>query len=125
VSLPALESPSLPEVILVVEDDQDTRDALRLLLAGQNYPVIDASNGREALRLLAHTRPALIIMDLSMPVMSGWELLDFIHQKRLLPGVPIIVLSADSQPPSTDVCFLQKPVGAEHLLKEVSARLCH
>jgi CheY-like chemotaxis protein len=125
VSLPALESPSLPEVILVVEDDQDTRDALRLLLAGQNYPVIDASNGREALRVLAHTRPALIIMDLSMPVMSGWELLDFIHQKRLLPGVPIIVLSADSQPPSTDVCFLQKPVGAEHLLKEVSARLCH
>jgi two-component system, OmpR family, response regulator CpxR len=124
VSLAAMESPS-PRLILVVEDDEDTRDALRVLLVGQNYPVLDASNGQEALGVLARTRPALIIMDLSMPVMSGWQLLDFIQQKRLLPGVPIIVLSADSKPPSADVCFLQKPVGAEHLLEAVSARLCH
>jgi CheY-like chemotaxis protein len=120
-----MESTSLSPPILVIEDDEDTRDALRDLLAGQNYPVLDASNGQEALRVLARTRPALIIMDLSMPVMNGWQLLDFIHQKSLLPGVPIIVLSADSKPPSPDVCFLQKPVGAEHLLEAVSERLCH
>jgi CheY-like chemotaxis protein len=117
--------PTLPEPILVVEDDDDTRDAICTLLAGQCYRVLDATNGREALKLLAHTHPALVIMDLSMPVMTGWQLLDTIHDKHLLPGVPIIVLSADSRPPSADVCFLQKPIGAEHLLEAVSERLEH
>jgi CheY-like chemotaxis protein len=116
-------SPSLPEPILVVEDDDDTRDALCTLLAGQSYRVLDATNGREALQLLSHIHPALVIMDLSMPVMTGWQLLDAIHEKRLLPGVPIIVLSADSQPPSTDVCFLQKPIEAQHLLEAINSRL--
>src|SRR5256885_7028699 len=125
VSQVAMDSTVLSPPILVVEDDEDTRDALRDLLAGQNYPVLDASNGQEALRVLDRTRPALIIMDLSMPVMNGWQLLDFIHQKSLLAGVPIIVLSSDSKPPSADVCFLQTPVGAEHLLEAVSERLCH
>jgi len=118
-------SSPLPEPILVVEDDDDTRDALCTLLAGQSYRVLDANNGCEALKLLSRTRPALVIMDLSMPVMTGWQLLDAIHEKKLLPGVPIIVLSADNQPPSADVCFLQKPIGAEHLLEAISAQLEH
>jgi CheY-like chemotaxis protein len=117
--------PLLPEPILVVEDDDDTRDALCTLLVGQSYRVLDATNGREALNLLDRMRPALVIMDLSMPVMTGWQLLDTIHERKLLPGVPIIVLSADSRPPSADVCFLQKPIGVEHLLEAISARLEH
>jgi CheY-like chemotaxis protein len=124
--LSTLSSESLPpDAILVVEDDDDTRDALCVLLTGQDYRVLYAKNGQEALQVLARNRPALIIMDLSMPVMTGWQLLEFIHEKRLLPGVPIIVLSADNRPPSADVCFLQKPVGAEHLLDEISSRLDH
>jgi CheY-like chemotaxis protein len=114
-----------PDAILVVEDDEDTRDALCSLLRGENYRVLYAKNGREALQVLSRARPALIVMDLSMPVMTGWQLLDCIHDRKLLPGVPIIVLSADARPPSTDVCFLQKPVGAEHLLEEISHRLEH
>jgi CheY-like chemotaxis protein len=111
--------------ILVVEDDDDTRDALCALLEGQSYRVQGATNGREALDVLSYTRPSLVIMDLSMPVMTGWQLLDVIHEKKLLRDVPIIVLSADSRPPSSDVYFLQKPVGAKHLLEEISARLEH
>jgi CheY-like chemotaxis protein len=113
------------EAILVVEDDDDTREALRLLLAGARYRVLFASNGEEALHVLARTTPALLITDLSMPVMTGWQLLDRIDEKQLLPGVPIIVLSADDRSPSKQVSFLQKPVGAEHLLEEISARLDH
>ena len=114
-----------PDSILVVEDDDNTRDALCVLLAGQNYRVLDARNGREALEVLAHTPPALIIMDLSMPVMTGWQLLESIRDEKLLPDVPIIVLSADNHPPDDDVCFLQKPVGAQHLLEEISSQLEH
>ena len=111
--------------ILVVEDDDDTRDALCLLLQGQCYDVLNARNGREAVQVLVRTRPSLIIMDLSMPVMTGWQLLEFIRDRSLLPAIPVIVLSADSRPPADDVCFLQKPVGAELLLEEVRALVSH
>jgi len=111
--------------ILVVEDDDDTRDALCILLQGQRYDVLNARNGREAVQVLGRTRPSLIIMDLSMPVMTGWQLLEFIRDRSLLPGIPVIVLSADSRPPADDVCFLQKPVGAELLLEEVRALVSH
>jgi CheY-like chemotaxis protein len=111
--------------ILVVEDDDDTRDALCLLLQGQRYDVLNARNGREAVQVLGRTRPSLIIMDLSMPVMTGWQLLEFIRDRSLLPGIPVIVLSADSRPPADDVCFLQKPVGAELLLEEVRTLVSH
>jgi CheY-like chemotaxis protein len=111
--------------ILIVEDDDDTRDALCLLLQGQRYDVLNARNGREAVQVLGRTRPSLIIMDLSMPVMTGWQLLEFIRDRSLLPGIPVIVLSADARPPADDVCFLQKPVGAELLLEEVRALVSH
>ena len=111
--------------ILVVEDDDDTRDALCLLLQGQRYDVLNARNGREAVQVLGRTRPSLIIMDLSMPVMTGWQLLEFIRDRSLLPAIPVIVLSADSRPPADDVCFLQKPVGAELLLEEVRSLVSH
>ncbi len=112
-----------PQWILVVEDDDDTRDALCQLLIGQGYDVVFARNGREALQILRRLSPALIITALSMPVMSGWQLLDAVRNKQLAKHVPIIVLSADERAPSSDVCFLRKPVGAEHLLAEISSRM--
>jgi CheY-like chemotaxis protein len=117
------DQPMGPQSILVVEDDDDTRDALCLLLIGQGYDVAHACNGREALQILRWARPALIITDLSMPVMNGWQLLDAVRGKKVMNHVPIIVLSADERSPSPDVCFLRKPVGAEHLLAEISSRV--
>jgi CheY-like chemotaxis protein len=122
-STPSSETAPGPDAILVVEDDDDTREALCLLLSGESYRVLFARNGEEALHMLARTKPVLLITDLSMPVMTGWQLLEQIDVKRLLPGVPIIVLSADDRAPSKSVSFLQKPVGAAHLLEEISARL--
>jgi CheY-like chemotaxis protein len=120
----ALDSSSAPDAILVVEDDDDTREALCHLLEGESYNVLDARNGLEALQVLSRTRPALIIMDLSMPVMNGWQLLDRIRDKKLLPRLPVIVLSADDKLRDTDILFMQKPVRAEILLQEIDALLC-
>ena len=114
-----------PDAILVVEDDDDTREALCHLLEGESYRVLDARNGLEALQVLKRTRPALLIMDLSMPVMNGWQLLERIRDKKLLPRLPVIVLSADDKLGDTDVCFMQKPVRAEFLLQEIDSLLCH
>ena len=114
-----------PDAILVVEDDDDTREALCILLAGESYRVLRARNGLEALQILSRIRPALIIMDLSMPVMNGWQLLQSFRDEKLLPSVPVIVLSADDKLDDSDVSFMQKPVRAESLLEEIDTLLCH
>ena len=109
--------------ILVVEDDDDTREALGQLLRGQGHHVLDAPNGVEALDVLRWLRPALIITDLSMPIMTGWQLLERLAGDARWSDIPVIVLSADSPPPQQDLCFLQKPVSAAVLLAEINARV--
>jgi CheY-like chemotaxis protein len=109
--------------ILVVEDDDDTRDALCQLLKGQGYQPLAAAHGQEALRWLSRAEPTLIVTDLSMPVMSGWQLLEQLGSHPQWCRIPVIVLSADSPPPVENLCFLQKPVPAARLLAEIAAHV--
>jgi CheY-like chemotaxis protein len=120
---PAEDLRRLADPILVVEDDDDTRDALCQLLRGQGYDVLCAADGDEALRCLARARPRLIITDLSMPVMNGWQLLQQVRSHPSWIDIPVIVLSADSPPLLEDICFMQKPVPAAKLLNEIASQL--
>ena len=109
--------------VLLVEDNDDVRDmmALALQIAG-NY-VITARNGREALHLLHELpRPCLIILDLMMPVMNGWELKAALVSDPALAEIPTIVVSALSDEAmaragATD--FLAKPVDIDRLIEAV------
>jgi DNA-binding response OmpR family regulator len=78
--------------VLVVDDDPDILDALSEILEVEGYEVQRARNGREALQRLEHGPPDLVLLDLMMPVMDGWE-----FARSLDPDArpPIIVLSAD------------------------------
>ena len=78
--------------VLVVDDDPDILDALSEILEVEGYRVQRARNGREALQRLELGLPDLVLLDLMMPVMDGWE-----FARSLDPGArpPIIVLSAD------------------------------
>jgi len=78
--------------VLVVDDDPDILDALSEILEVEGYEVQRARNGREALQRLEHAPPDLVLLDLMMPVMDGWE-----FARSLDPDArpPIIVLSAD------------------------------
>ena len=60
-------------IILVVDDDEDIRETLRVILELEDYQVLVASNGREALEVMRTNRPQLILLDLMMPVLDGWE----------------------------------------------------
>ena len=62
-----------PASVLVVDDDDDIREVLELALVEQGYVVSQASNGRAALEVVSHEMPSLILLDMKMPVMSGWE----------------------------------------------------
>jgi len=83
--------------ILVVEDNEDTREILLYRLKSMgNYEVLLASNGKEALEMATQTKPDLIIMDLKMPVMDGWEATKALRQTEWGKDLPVIALTAQA-----------------------------
>ncbi len=81
--------------VLVVEDDNDLRESLSQALRDHGFTVTSASNGQQALDLL-HTgiKPAVILLDLMMPVLNGWELRDALRDDPELADIPQLVISA-------------------------------
>ena len=117
----ALEKTEAPRTILVVEDEPDLLEVTRFALECEGFAVETARNGQEALELLrAGARPGLVLLDLMMPVMNGWELLDKIARTPSLQGIPIVVLTAAT---SADVhgaaAILRKPLELGSLIEIV------
>lgn len=81
------------ERILMIEDDEDIREGVRILLEGEGYEVLEAKNGREGLQLLAEG-PDLVILDIMMPGMSGLKTCEEI---RKISYVPVLFLTAKAQ----------------------------
>ncbi|MEK6278736.1 MAG: response regulator [Acidobacteriota bacterium] len=82
------------ETVLLVEDTEDNRQMMRKLLELSGYRVVEAINGEEAVKVAAEERPAIILMDLSLPLIDG---LAATRRIRSLPGldaVPIVAVSA-------------------------------
>jgi CheY-like chemotaxis protein len=82
-------------VVLVVEDDADMREATRRTLEKMGLSVAEAAHGRAALDWLAgHAPPAIVLLDLMMPVMDGFEFLDIFHGTAEWRDIPVVVLTA-------------------------------
>lgn len=106
--------------ILVVDDDADCREMLSDLLSGQGYTVACAENGREALDYINASIPSLMILDLMMPVMSGWELLARQKADPRLESLPVIVVSASGLAKDIEAeAVLPKPVDFKALMNVV------
>nr|WP_046717878.1 MULTISPECIES: response regulator [Myxococcus] len=83
-------------VVLVVDDDPDILEALSEILEAEGFVIRRARNGKEALERLEPEPPHLILLDLMMPVMDGWEFAQRMRQRPTTHAeIPIIVLSAD------------------------------
>jgi len=80
--------------LLVVDDDEDARRLIAAFLSDEGYEIRTASNGREALDLLAPFSPDLVILDLMMPVMDGMEFLDTIRADSRYRHLPVIIVTA-------------------------------
>jgi CheY-like chemotaxis protein len=107
--------------VLVVEDDEGIRESIVELLRDEGYSVVGAANGREALDALrGGGRPCLVLLDLMMPIMSGWQFLDEIAHTPLA-DLPVILVTAARDPnvklPGRPV--LAKPVRIDVLLEAV------
>ncbi|WP_437782490.1 response regulator [Sorangium sp. So ce1097] len=115
--------------ILVVEDDLDIRSILSQLLMFEGYDVEEAADGAEALALLRGGQPpALILLDLMMPVMDGWQLRAELQRDPALASIPVVIVSADVRAEQEAsrlrvAGLLKKPLQIEPLL-ELVHRIC-
>ncbi|WP_437907639.1 response regulator [Sorangium sp. So ce327] len=115
--------------ILVVEDDLDIRSILTQLLVFEGYDVEEAADGAEALALLRRDAPpALILLDLMMPVMDGWQLRAELQRDPSLASIPVVIVSADVRVEQEAsrlrvAGLLKKPLQIEPLL-ELVHRIC-
>jgi PAS domain S-box-containing protein len=95
----------MPGLALVVEDDPETREMLRRLLENDGWEVTEAVNGRTALECVAERQPALILLDLMMPEMDGFEFITELQRHPVWQSIPIVVVTAKDLTPE-DRLFL-------------------
>lgn len=109
--------------VLVVDDNDDIRDMLAVLLRMQGYRVLVANDGEEAVKVAGREEPDVILMDVMMPRLDGLEAARRIMQNPRMSGVPIIGLSAFSDPltengrdnPFSWRAYLRKPIDVDEL----------
>ena len=113
--------------ILIVDDDESIRQIVRLFLTDEGFEVEEAANGQAALDGLDDFRPELILLDLRMPIMDGWE---FARRYEDLPGehVPIVafVAALNAEQECADLrtaSILTKPFDLDDLLDAVRGHL--
>ena len=111
--------------VLLVEDHPDVRDMMSLALQFSGHHVLTASNGRDALQRLHEERPCVILLDLMMPVMDGWQFCAALEKDTSLRHVPLIVISAlpDMASRIPAAAHLSKPVDIDRMLELVDS-LC-
>jgi CheY-like chemotaxis protein len=113
--------------VLLVEDDPIARTLLGAILEAAGYGVATAANGREALDLLRNgEKPFVILLDLKMPVMSGWEFREEQNRDPVLADIPVFVLSGGSELDEIVVSlgaagYFSKPVDPDEMLAKIQA----
>ena len=117
----------LPPTVLIVEDDEDNRLMLKIMLEMWNYRVLEAENGEEAVDSARVNQPDLILMDLKMQLLSGLEATRRIRRSAEIAGVPIIFVSGCAEASHRNAAldaggneYLVKPIVFEHLEKVVA-----
>ena len=113
--------------VLVVEDEEDTRLAYRTILEQAGWAVEEAASGDEGLRLALADPPRLMIVDISVPGLDGWETTRRVKQGASTAAVPVIAVTAhaldDDRLRADEVgcdAYLVKPVTAQQLVAEVT-----
>jgi CheY-like chemotaxis protein len=111
------------QYILVVDDDDDFREALAEILTSAGYPAEQAENGEEALRRIGAEAPGVVLLDLKMPVLDGWGVVERMRKDPRTAHIPILILSAYGFEWESELLgaqgFIPKSVGMEEILDKV------
>lgn len=111
------------QYILVVDDDQDFREALSEVLTDAGYPVQQAENGEVALQRVAEEAPGIVLLDLKMPVLDGWGVMERMRSDARSSAIPILILSAYGFEWEAELLgaqgYIPKSVGMDEILERV------
>mgnify|MGYP001033400001 CR=1 FL=1 len=113
--------------ILVVDDEPDYVSTIQCRLEWSHYEVITAANGKEALEKSASEKPDLILLDTSMPVMNGHEMLEHLRKRPHLKDIPVIMVTALCEPQDIAVAssygvvdYIAKPFDLAELMEKIA-----
>ena len=115
-------------IVLCIDDDPVMVDLIKLILKPEGYEVVGASGGREGLELIKTLHPTVVLLDIMMPDMDGWEVYQAMLQLELNYRIPVIIVSAKPEPdPKLDIiysvtrpfAYINKPFEAPVLVNAV------
>jgi DNA-binding response OmpR family regulator len=116
--------------VLVADDDEGLRQLYRLILQREGFEVIEAANGEQTLARAVDSAPTIILLDIMMPGMNGFEVCQRLKNDRRTDAVPVILVSAmedvaklnETLKAGADVC-LKKPIGPHELVERMKSLL--
>ena len=116
--------------ILIVEDNEMNRDMLSRRLARNGFEVALAVDGKQGVDMATSEKPDLILMDMSLPIMNGWEATEKVKSNPATKNIPVIALTAHAMSEDREKCiaagcndFDTKPVDLPRLLEKIKALL--
>ena len=122
-----MERANTTPVVLMIDDEPDMLDLASQRLEQAGYRVLTATDGLEGLRLAGAQHPDVILLDVMMPVMDGYQVLQMLKNQPVMADIPVVMLTAKGtegdMSASVDlgsVCHLVKPYQPKELLEEVS-----
>ena len=117
-------------IILLIEDDFDNQFVVKYFLEQSNYTVIVANNGKEGLEKLEEQNPDIILLDIMMPVMDGYQTIKRIRKDPKIKDIPVISLTANAQVTEKEKClksgfdqYIEKPIDLIFLLSSIKKML--
>jgi CheY-like chemotaxis protein len=117
--------------ILIADDHDDNRELLRLLLSGAGYKVREASDGRECLAFARDAPPDLMVIDLSMPLLDGWEVFEALKTDERTRLIPCMAVTAHAELDRNEaletgfIAYVSKPFRGDELLKTIATVLAN
>jgi len=113
---------ALDRPILVIEDDETIRRALQMALESFGFPVVPAANGQEGLDAIGRKLPSLVLLDMKMPVMDGWQFCEALPSRGFDPPVVVMTTRVDAARTAEELGvagYLPKPFDLQELLAVV------
>lgn len=120
----------MPACVLIIEDDEASRELVKYLLEAAGYRTLGAEDGRAGVQAAVAERPDLVLCDLQMPVMNGYEVVRYLHAHPGWCRVPVIAVTAFSMPGDRETALgagfddhIAKPIAPETFVAQVEAFL--
>jgi len=113
--------------VLIIDDDDDIISLIKIILENENYTVLGSSNGEDGIKKAIKYKPDLILLDIMMPVMDGWEILKMLRMEDNTRKIPVAMLTCktDVKDKLTGlqegaIDYITKPISPEELIARIN-----